>query len=346
MAIFSPSTDPDKQAFATEALRHEWLDKADILIEALPFMRQYADQTVVIKYGGNAMGDEETARHFARDAVLLKQVGIHPVVVHGGGPQIGAVLKELSIQSHFVDGLRVTGEREIDVVEMVLAGRVNKSIVAAIHQVGGRAIGLSGKDGGLIRARKLTRMRKDPDSNIERVVDLGFVGEPDRIDPTIIEALKGTDFIPIIAPTGMGADGRTYNINADTVAGAVAAALKAARLFLLTDVHGVMTPDKRLIAEHRDVSGGGRARGGWRRHPRRADAAYPAAGSVHRPGGRDPYRRPRAGAAPVLSRHRNRSVGRSVPRPVCSAKKGPRIARPKSREETPKKCATPRSSAA
>ena len=249
MAIFSPSADPDKQAFATEALRHEWLDKADILIEALPFMRQYADQTVVIKYGGNAMGDEETARHFARDAVLLKQVGIHPVVVHGGGPQIGAVLKELSIQSHFVDGLRVTGEREIDVVEMVLAGRVNKSIVAAIHQVGGRAIGLSGKDGGLIRARKLTRMRKDPDSNIERVVDLGFVGQPDRIDPTIIEALKGTDFIPIIAPTGMGADGRTYNINADTVAGAVAAALKAARLFLLTDVHGVMTPDKRLIAE-------------------------------------------------------------------------------------------------
>lgn len=243
--------DPSKQAFVTDTLQHAWLDKANVLIEALPFMRRYAGQTVVIKYGGNAMGNVETGRHFARDVVLLKQVGINPVVVHGGGPQIGRVLGDLNIQSHFVDGLRVTGEQEIDVVEMVLAGSVNKSIVAAIQQVGGRAIGLSGKDGGLIRARKLTRTTRDPESNIEKVVDLGFVGEPEAIDPEVLQALAATDFIPVIAPTGMGTDGRTYNINADTVAGAIAGALKATRLFLLTDVPGVMTPSRDLIAELR-----------------------------------------------------------------------------------------------
>ena len=224
-----------------------WMDKAHTLSEALPFMRRYAGATFVVKYGGHAMGDAELARDFARDVVLLKQVGINPVVVHGGGPQIGRMLEKLKIQSTFVDGLRVTDRDTVDIVEMVLSGSINKSIVSAIQEVGGKAIGLSGKDGHLVTARKLRRMRKDPDSHIEQVLDLGFVGEPSAINPEIIDTFARSDFIPVIAPIGAGPDGETYNINADTVAGAIAAALSATRLFLLTDVAGVLDKQMQLI---------------------------------------------------------------------------------------------------
>jgi acetylglutamate kinase len=206
-------------------------------------MRAYAGETFVIKYGGHAMGDDELAALFARDVVLLKQVGINPVVVHGGGPQIGHMLERLKIQSSFVDGLRVTDQATVEIVEMVLSGSINKQIVTAINQAGGTAIGLSGKDGSLIRARKLRRKRRDPDSNIEKVLDLGFVGEPERIDAHVLLTLRRSDVIPVIAPIGVGDGGTTYNINADTVAGAVAAALGAARLLMLTDVSAVK--DKR-----------------------------------------------------------------------------------------------------
>ena len=193
--------------------RHlEWLAKAGILSEALPYMRRYAGKSFVIKYGGHAMGDERLALSFARDIVLLKQIGINPVVVHGGGPQIGAMLERLKIQSSFVDGLRVTDETTVEVVEMVLSGKINKEIVTAINRAGGTAVGLSGKDGGLVVAHKLTRTKRDPDSNIERVLDLGFVGEPERINPHVIEVFRHSDIIPVIAPIGVGAEGETYNI--------------------------------------------------------------------------------------------------------------------------------------
>jgi acetylglutamate kinase len=225
----------------------EAVAKARILSEALPYMRRFAGKTVVVKYGGHAMGDEAVASEFARDVVLLKQVGINPIVVHGGGPQIGQMLERLNIKSNFIDGLRVTDAKTVEVVEMVLAGSINKAIVAAINKVGGIAVGLSGKDGGLILARKLTRTKRDPDSNIERILDLGFVGEPERINPGILETLAKSDIIPVIAPVGAGAQGETYNINADTVAGAVAGAVRAARLLMMTDVMGVLDKNKALI---------------------------------------------------------------------------------------------------
>ncbi|MGY8935372.1 MAG: acetylglutamate kinase [Alphaproteobacteria bacterium] len=234
---------------AIKAKQAEWLAKAGILTEALPFMRRYAGQTVVIKYGGHAMGDAALAQIFASDVVLLKQVGLNPVIVHGGGPQIGAMLERMAIKSEFIDGLRVTDKAAVEIVEMVLSGQINKQIVAAIAEAGGRAIGLSGKDGGLITATKLHRKRRDPDSNIEKVLDLGFVGEPTSVDPHVLNVLATSDFIPVIAPIGIGADGETYNINADTVAGAVAVATKASRLLMLTDVEGVLDKDGELIQE-------------------------------------------------------------------------------------------------
>jgi acetylglutamate kinase len=223
--------------------------RAAVLSEALPFFRRYSGKTVVVKYGGHAMGDEVVAERFAADVVLLKQVGINPIVVHGGGPQIGQMLKRLRIKSDFIDGLRVTDRATVEIVEMVLSGSINKQIVSAINAGGGYAIGLSGKDANLIRARKLTRTKIDPDSNIERILDLGFVGEPEAINATVLETLRNSQIIPVIAPIGVGDDGQTYNINADTVGGAVAGAVKAARFLLLTDVAGVLDKSKALIPE-------------------------------------------------------------------------------------------------
>ena len=229
--------------------RASWLEKARTLSEALPFFREHSGETFVIKYGGHAMGDDGLAALFARDIVLLRQVGINPVVVHGGGPQIGAMLDRLEIKSEFIDGLRVTDQATVDVVEMVLAGSINKAIVSAINQAGGFAIGISGKDGHLIRARKLRRTKRDPDSQIEKVLDLGFVGEPAEVNPHVLDLLKRSDIIPVIAPTGVGSAGETYNINADTAAGAIAAATKATRLLFLTDVAGVLDRQKNLIPD-------------------------------------------------------------------------------------------------
>jgi acetylglutamate kinase len=223
--------------------------KATVLAEALPYMRRYAGKTILVKYGGHAMGDPALGDSFARDIVLLKQVGIHPIVVHGGGPQIGQMLERLKIKSDFIDGLRVTDQATVEIVEMVLSGSINKAIASSINRAGGRAIGLSGKDGGLIRARKLTRTKRDPDSNIERLLDLGFVGEVERIDAAMLEGFARSDIIPVIAPIGVGPDGETFNINADTAAGAVAAAVKATRFLLLTDVAGVLDREKRLVPE-------------------------------------------------------------------------------------------------
>ncbi len=224
-------------------------DKARILSEALPHMQRYDEETVVVKYGGHAMGEEQTARDFARDIVLLEQLAINPVVVHGGGPQIGAMLEKLGIRSEFAGGLRITDARTVEVVEMVLAGSINKQIVGFISGAGGKAIGLTGKDGNLVRARKLSRTVVDPGSSIERIVDLGFVGEPEKVDVTVLADLLGRDIIPVLAPIAGGADGVTYNINADTFAGAVAGALKAKRLLFLTDVPGVLDKSKQLIAD-------------------------------------------------------------------------------------------------
>jgi acetylglutamate kinase len=217
--------------------------KAAILAEALPYMRRYSGKTVVIKYGGHAMGERAVAQRFARDVVLLKQVGINPIIVHGGGPQIGQMLDRLGIKSSFIDGLRVTDAATAEVVEMVLSGSINKELAAAVNHAGGKAIGLSGKDADLIRARKLTKNRAG------KPVDLGFVGEPWHVEAPILENLMRSDIIPVIAPIGVGEQGETYNINADTVAGAVAAALKASRLLLLTDVVGVLDDKKALVNE-------------------------------------------------------------------------------------------------
>jgi len=225
------------------------LAKAEVLIEALPYFQRYAGRTFVVKYGGHAMGDPQAAKDFAQDIVLLKAVGINPVVVHGGGPQIGAMLKKLGVESTFVDGLRVTDKATAEVAEMVLSGAINKELVGWIAGAGGKAIGISGKDGGLVTARKVERTVKDPDSNIEQAVDLGFVGEPAKVDTTIIDTAVEAGMIPIIAPIGAGEDGHTYNINADTMAGAIAAALGAARLFLLTDVAGVLDKQGELLTD-------------------------------------------------------------------------------------------------
>lgn len=249
------------------ASQEEWLAKARTLSEALPFMRRYAGATFVIKYGGHAMGESELFRLFARDIVLLRQVGINPVVVHGGGPQIGRMLDRLKIKSEFVDGLRVTDKETVDVVEMVLAGSINKEIVSAINSAGGFAVGLSGKDGNLIQAQRLRRTKRDPNSNIERILDLGLVGEPTEINPHILEFYERSDITPVIAPIGNGANGETLNINADTVAGAIAAAVGAKRLLMLTDIEGVLDRDGKLIpqmtmAEARRYISNGTIRGG------------------------------------------------------------------------------------
>jgi acetylglutamate kinase len=222
--------------------------EAHIVARALPYLRRYAGATIVVKYGGHAM-EGALANEFGRDIALLKQVGINPVVVHGGGPQINAMLKRLGIESNFVHGLRVTDAAMVEVVEMVLSGVVNKQVAGLINRAGALAVGISGKDGGLIRARKVTRTVKDPDSNIERVLDLGFVGEPAFIDTRVIHALTGAGLIPVIAPVGSGEDGETYNINADTAAGAIAGALNAQRLLMLTDVPGVLDKEKNLISD-------------------------------------------------------------------------------------------------
>ena len=235
----------------TQTNDNRMLAKAETLIEALPYFQRYAGRSFVVKYGGHAMGDPEAARDFAEDIVLLKAVGINPVVVHGGGPQIGAMLKKLGVESQFIDGLRVTDKETASVAEMVLSGAINKELVGWINQAGGKAIGISGKDGKMVLAEKVSRTVKDPDSQIEQVVDLGFVGEPKHVDTTILETASGAGMIPIIAPIASDAEGNTYNINADTMAGAVAAALGAARLFLLTDVAGVLGKDGKLLTDLR-----------------------------------------------------------------------------------------------
>jgi acetylglutamate kinase len=240
------SLDPSPPAFASIP-NPEPVIKAAVLAQALPYMRRYAGRTLVVKYGGHAMADGLSEDSFARDVVLLKQVGINPIVVHGGGPQIAQMLKRLDIETRTVDGLRVTDRETMEVVEMVLAGTINKQIVSAINAEGGCAIGLTGKDGGLIAARKLVRTRIE--GGVRTEIDLGFVGQPERIASGVLDTFKQSDIIPVIAPIGVGAQGETYNINADTVAGAVAAAVKATRLLLLTDVAGVLDADKKLISE-------------------------------------------------------------------------------------------------
>jgi acetylglutamate kinase len=225
------------------------LAKAETLVEALPYMQRYAGATFVVKYGGHAMGDPEAARDFAEDVVLMKAVGINPVVVHGGGPQIGAMLKRLGVESRFVDGLRVTDAETAQIAEMVLAGSINKEIVGWIGQAGGRAVGISGKDGGFVTAEKVGRNTPDRLQGIERHVDLGFVGEPVGVDRRIIDTLSSAGIIPVVAPIAQGKDGQTYNINADTMAGAIAAALGAHRLFMLTDVVGVLDKAGELLTD-------------------------------------------------------------------------------------------------
>jgi acetylglutamate kinase len=224
-------------------------DIAHILSEALPHMQRYDEETVVVKYGGHAMGEEEKAKSFARDIVLMEQTAINPVVVHGGGPQIGQMLKRLGIKSEFAAGLRITDKETVEIVEMVLAGSINKQIVGYINAAGGKAVGLTGKDGNMVTARKATRSIVDPDSNIEKIVDLGFVGEPEKVDMTVLNQILGRELIPVLAPVATSADGGTYNVNADTFAGAIAGALKAKRLLLLTDVPGVLDKSKQLIKE-------------------------------------------------------------------------------------------------
>jgi len=237
-----------KMEKSADQMQVDLLAKTGMLIEALPFMRRYSGKTILIKFGGHAMGKADYVNAFAADIALLDQVGARPVVVHGGGPQIGEMLKKLQIESSFVDGLRVTDEATVSVVEMVLAGGINKALVAAIASAGGRAVGVSGKDGGLITARKLMAMAKASDSAIQQAVDLGFVGEPSHVDVTVLNALMQHNLIPVVAPVGGGEDGKTYNINADTAAGAIAAALNATRMLMLTDVTGVLDQNGKLIS--------------------------------------------------------------------------------------------------
>jgi acetylglutamate kinase len=224
-------------------------DQARILSEALPHMQHYDEQIVVIKYGGHAMGQEQTARDFARDVVLLEQTAVNPVVVHGGGPQIEAMLNRLGIKSQFADGLRITDAATMEIVEMVLAGSINKQIVGFINGAGGKAVGLCGKDGNMVVAKKVNRHMVDPATKREKVVDLGFVGEPEKVDITVLTQILGRELIPVLAPVATSANGQTYNMNADTFAGCIAGALKAKRLLLLTDVPGVLDKSKSLITE-------------------------------------------------------------------------------------------------
>jgi acetylglutamate kinase len=231
------------------AMKRDWIATARTLSEALPYLQAHTGSTIVVKFGGHAMGDDEAMANFARDIVLMKQCGVHPVVVHGGGPQINEMLKRLNIESKFIDGKRVTDEATVEVVEMVLAGRINKRIVTAINAQGGMAVGLSGKDANLIICEKALRVTKDPESNIEKVLDLGFVGEPVEVNPGVLRTFIDSDFIPVVAPVGVGRNGETYNINGDTAAGAVAGAMKAERLLLLTDVEGVKDAEGDVITD-------------------------------------------------------------------------------------------------
>jgi acetylglutamate kinase len=240
--------------------------KAQILAEALPYLQRYDNQTVVIKFGGNAMGDEALADAFAQDIVYLKLSGINPIVVHGGGPQIAAMLKKLEIKSEFVNGLRVTDKPTVEVVEMVLAGAINKQIVSAINKQGGKAVGICGKDANLMIAKRITEM-PDPESNLMKAIDIGYVGDPEEVNPHIVEVISNSDIIPVIAPVGVSRDGQTLNINADTFASALAARMKAKRLLLLTDVAGVLDKEKKLIpqlsvAKARDLIRDGTISGG------------------------------------------------------------------------------------
>jgi acetylglutamate kinase len=219
---------------------------ARLLAEALPYMQRYSRQTVIVKFGGHAMGDAQLAADFAQDIVLLKQSGVNPIVVHGGGPQIAGMLKRLQLKSEFVHGLRVTDKPTVEVVEMVLAGLINKDIVTTINRVGGKAVGISGKDAGLMIAKKITEM-PDPESNLMKAVDIGYVGDPVEINPHIVNVIAGSDLIPVIAPVAISHDGETLNVNADTFASALAARMKAKRLLLLTDVTGVLDKGKKLI---------------------------------------------------------------------------------------------------
>jgi acetylglutamate kinase len=223
--------------------------QARILSEALPYMQRYDEEIIVVKYGGHAMGDEHLARDFARDIVLLEQTAINPIVVHGGGPQIEAMLKKVGVQSQYAAGLRITDAKTLEIVEMVLAGSINKQMVGYINEAGGKAVGLCGKDGNMVVARKLTRTVIDPDSAIEQVIDLGYVGEPEKVDTMVLNQILGRELIPVLAPVAAAAHGGTFNVNADTFAGAIAGALKAKRLLLLTDVPGVLDKSKSLIKE-------------------------------------------------------------------------------------------------
>ncbi len=225
-----------------------WINKAEILCEAMPFMRKFAGETFVIKFGGSAMGNEENMQNFAKNIVLLKQVGINPIIVHGGGPQIGAMLEKMQIKSSFIDGLRVTNAEGLKIVEMVLSGSINKMIVSQINEAGGRAMGISGKDADLIKAKRITKTKRDPDSNIEKIVNYGFVGEPYEIDTEVLSLFDETDIIPVIAPLGVGENGETFNINADTAAGHIASALGASKLIILSDVDGVMLENNELVS--------------------------------------------------------------------------------------------------
>jgi acetylglutamate kinase len=239
----------------TQALKVSPQEQAEILMQALPHMLRYDDAIVVVKYGGHAMGNEEVARSFAGDMVLLEQSGVNPVVVHGGGPQIGAMLAKLGIKSEFANGLRITDRATVEIVEMVLAGSINKQIVGFINAEGGRAIGLCGKDGNMVTATKVIPTAIA--GSDEHEVDLGFVGEPERVDTTVLESVLGRELIPVLAPVAQGKDGETYNVNADTFAGAIAGALKAKRLLFLTDVAGVLDRNGKLIKQLRiaDIHG-------------------------------------------------------------------------------------------
>ena len=243
-AVASAAPTTPSPPTTTEAAQSQ----ARILAEALPYMQRYSRQTVIVKFGGHAMGDAALAAAFAQDIVLLKQSGVNPIVVHGGGPQIAGMLKRLEIKSEFVHGLRVTDKPTVEVVEMVLAGLINKDIVTAINRQGGKAVGISGKDANLMIARKITEMA-DPESNLMKAVDIGYVGDPAEINPHIVDVISGSDLIPVIAPVGISREGETLNINADTFASALAARMKAKRLLLLTDVAGVLDKDKRLIEQ-------------------------------------------------------------------------------------------------
>lgn len=241
--------DPKAENLNTRPLMEILQEKAGVLCEALPYMRKFNGETFVIKFGGSAMGGDINLKNFARNIVLLKQIGINPIVIHGGGPQIGKMLEKLNMKSSFIDGLRVTDADTVAIVEMVLAGSINKMITTEIVNAGGKAIGICGKDGGLVKAKKITRTQKDPDSNIEKILNLGFVGEPYRVDPDILNTFEDSEIIPVIAPIGIGDNGETFNINADTFAGAIASSLQAMKLIILSDVDGVLDQKKQIVSK-------------------------------------------------------------------------------------------------